>query len=198
MWKFQGSIKKENKFLGGYFPWLWALVFDLGISNSFFRISRGKVTNLKIPGFLFFQKNISSTSCLDFSLITPATHLNYKILVSIKHRRVSDKDYAGNKILFSYDGSSFTNEQKLLALPNKLATTSFIKFLFLFYCFTSQIRWVFPLESMLYDQLQVIKIKWPSDCQVIQLTGTSSRNKEKRQLASYLKIAWEQTQKITR
>ena len=178
MWKFQGSIKKENKFLGGYFHGygLWFLILEF--PRGFFRISKGKVTNLKIPGFSFFQKSISSTPCLDFSLISPATHLNYKILVSIKHRRVSDKDYAGNKILFSYDGSSFTNEQKLLALPNKLAT-SFIKFLFLFYCFTSQIRWVFPLEGILYDQLQVIKIKWPSDCQIIQLTGTSSEIKKK-------------------
>ena len=195
MWKFQGSIKKENKFLGGYFHGygLWFLILEF--PRGFFRISKGKVTNLKIPGFSFFQKSISSTPCLDFSLISPATHLNYKILVSIKHRRVSDKDYAGNKILFSYDGSSFTNEQKLLALPNKLAT-SFIKFLFLLlFYFTDPLSVPFGKYTL-----------WPTSSDQNQVTQWLSnhpadrdlfRNKEKRQLASYLKIAWEQTQKIT-
>ena len=68
MWKFQGSVKKEVEFPGVFtkklieFPWV--LVFDLdrifhqGMSHNFgefagvktHMFSKGKRTNLKIPG----------------------------------------------------------------------------------------------------------------------------------------------------
>ena len=79
------------------FPWTWVMVFDLGISKGcqchtvseipgvkaiFCRISKDKVTNLKIPGG--FQKAISSVPppCLDFFGKSPSVTLRTPIKIN--------------------------------------------------------------------------------------------------------------------
>ena len=65
LWKFQGSFKKEVEFRErwsrkNHVNFLWVLDNLQGWNLIFSGISRGKVTNLTIPGF-FFKKCISST-----------------------------------------------------------------------------------------------------------------------------------------
>ena len=99
--EFPGGLKKQNLETPGVnkkrsgisrhdqeknsveFPWV--LVFDLGRSNgcdtiwwnfqgwSFILsgISKGKVTNLQIPGVFFKKKYVLNTPCLDFFWYSP-------------------------------------------------------------------------------------------------------------------------------